>query len=156
MEDDVRAGTKKIYRSRQSLFRSYCADVGCEPETAPLNAVLNFLTLLHTTIGYSYQSVCGFRGAISKMHQGWQGKSLGEALPVHRLVKAVFNKNPPQPRYADTWDPDQLLCYLQTLAPLETLSDIDLSVKTVSLVALATISRQAGVGMEMRMFMLDD
>lgn len=143
MEEDVRAGTRKIYKSRQSLFRSYCADVGCEPETAPLNAVLNFLTLLHTTLGYSYQSICGFRSAISKVHRGWHGKTLGEALPVHRLVKAVFNQNPPQPRYADTWDPEHLLRYLRTLTPLEGLSDIDLSIKTVSLLALATISRQA-------------
>ena len=154
MEEDVRAGTRKIYTSRQSLFRSYCTDIGCEPESAPLNAVLNFLTLLHTTLDYSYQSICGFRSAISKMHSGWHGRSLGEALPVHRVVKAVFNQNPPQPRYADTWDPDQLLGYLQTMEPLEALSDIDLSIKTVSLLALATISRQAGLCIAMKMYFL--
>ena len=151
MEEDVRASTRKVYKSRQSLFRSYCKDIGCEPESAPINAVLNFLTLLHTTMGYSYQSICGYRSAISKLHSGWHGKSLGEALPVHRVVKAVFNQNPPQPRYVDTWNPDQLLGYLQTMDPLEALSDLDLSVKTVSLLALATISRQAGWCIGMRM-----
>lgn len=124
------------------MFISYCEDIGCDPRTAPPNVVLNFLTILHKTLGYSYQSICGFRSAVSKLHQGWQGRSLGEALPVHRLVKATFNQNPPQPRYADTWDPKHLLRYLETLYPLDGLSDIDLSIKAVCLLALATISRQ--------------
>ena len=128
------------------MFSSYCADIGCQAATAPINVVLNFLTLLHKDLGYSYQSICGFRSALSKMHQGWNGRSLGEALPVHRLVKATFNQNPPQPRYADIWDPEQLLQYLETLHPLESLTDFDLSIKTASLLALATISRQALMG----------
>ena len=125
------------------MFKSYCADIGCPADTAPINVVLNFLTILHKDLGYSYQSICGFRSALSKYHKGWHGRALAEALPVHRLVKATFNQNPPQPRYADTWDPNQLLQYLETLHPLNSLTDIDLSIKTVSLLALATISRQA-------------
>ena len=125
------------------MFISYCEDIGCEPTTAPPNVVLNFLTILHKNLGYSYQSICGFRSAISKTHLGWHGRSIGEATPIHRLVKATFNQNPPQPRYADTWNPEQLLKYLETLHPLENLTDIDLSIKTVSLLALATISRRA-------------
>ena len=124
------------------MFKQYCEDLGCQPETAPANAVLNFMNILHNVLGYQYQSICGFRSAISKMHEGWNGKSLGEAIPVQRITKAVFNQNPPKPRYSDTWDPERLLQYLKKLEPLESLSDINLSIKTASLLALATISRR--------------
>ena len=150
MDEDVRAGTKKIYKSRQKMFETYCSDIGCEPETAPINVVLNFFSLLHSMMGYSYQSICGFRSAISKKHAGWYGKSLGEALPVHRMIKAIYNLNPPQPRYTDTWDPEQLIHYLRSLGPVQELSDLDLSVRAASLLAVATISRQA------EMFMVVD
>ena len=150
MEEDIRAGTKKIYKSRQKMFKAYCDDLGCKPEMAPVNVVLNFFSLLHSVMGYSYQSICGFRSAISKMHEGWYGKSLGEALPIHRMIKAVYNLNPPQPRYADTWDPEQLLGYLETLGSVEDLSDMDLSIRTASLLAVATISRQAEMLMRMK------
>ena len=129
------------------MFADYCTDIGQRPETATLNAVLNFLTILHKDMGYSYQSICGFRSAIAKTHEGWHGKGLGEAVQVHRIMKAIFNLNPPQPSNSDTWDPEQLMKYLETQYPHEDLSDIDLSIKTVSLLALATISRRVDMTM---------
>ena len=70
MDSDVRQSTDKVYKGRQETFRLYCHDIGCEPETAPLAVVSNFLALLTTSLGYSYQTVCGYRSAISRIHMG--------------------------------------------------------------------------------------
>ena len=103
--------------------------------------VLNFLGILISTLDYSYQSVAGFRSAISKMHKGWKGDTVGDTRNVHRIMKAMFLKRPPRPKYSDTWNPETLLRYLETLGPSSALSLIQLSEKLTALIALETISR---------------
>ena len=103
--------------------------------------VLNFLGILISTLDYSYQSVAGFRSAISKMHKGWKGDTVRDTRNVHRIMKAMFLRRPPRPKYSDTWNPETLLRYLATLGPSSALSLVQLSEKLTALIALETISR---------------
>ena len=103
--------------------------------------ILNFLSILISTLDYSYQSVAGFRSAISKMHKGWNGDTVGDTRNVHRIMKAMFLRRPPRPKYSDTWNPETWLRYLATLGPSSALSLIQLSEKLTALIALETISR---------------
>ena len=141
IDNDIRKSTKKLYRLRQDTFRRYCRDIGCEPETAPQNVVLNFLGILISTLDYSYQSVAGFRSAISEMHKGWKGDTVRDTRNVHRIMKAMFLRRPQRPKYSDTWNPETWLRYLATLGPSSALSLIQLSEKLTALIALETISR---------------
>ena len=103
--------------------------------------ILNFLSILISTLDYSYQSVAGFRSAISKMHKGWKGDTVRDTRNVHRIMKAMFLRRPPRPKYSDTWNPETWLRYLATLGPSSALSLIQLSEKLTALIALETLSR---------------
>ena len=103
--------------------------------------ILNFLDILISTLDYSYKSVAGFHSAISEMHKGWKGDTVRDTRNVHRIMKAMFLRRPPRPKYSDTWNPETLLRYLATLGPSSALSLIQLSEKLTALIALETISR---------------
>lgn len=141
MDGDIRSGTKSNYKSKLGIFRRYCEDVGCEVETAPIEVVANFLAILASTLGLSYQTVCGYRSAISKAHIGQGDLPLGKTRPIKRLTRATFIANPPIPRYSQIWDVDQLLGYLETLHPPDRLTDMELSMKTLALLSVLSISR---------------
>ena len=141
LDRDVRPGTKAIYDSRWKAFTLYCKDVGYDPVSCPVEIVVNFLTILRRDLGLKYQTICGYRSAISRFHNGFQGTPLGSHNTVKRVTKACFIEVPPLPRYTDTWDVDTLLNCLEKLYPHDTLSDLELSMKTAALVAVNTISR---------------
>ena len=110
---------------------------------------MNFLSLLSNTLNYSYSSVSGYRSAISKYHKGHNSNPIGVDRQVKSVTRATFITNPPIPRYTHIWNVDTLLSYLETLYPLDTLSDFDLCLKTCALCAIFSISRSsslAGLG----------
>ena len=56
------------------------------------------------------------------------------------LLKGLYNKSPPIARYANTWDPDTVLSYLDVTAGAP-LSLLELSRKLVTLLALCSLLR---------------
>ena len=60
---------------------------------------------------------------------------------ISRFMKGLFNKMPPIPRYCSVWNVDSVIQFLKTLFPLNTLSLKMLTLKTVTLVALAAAPR---------------
>ena len=154
VNNDIRPSTKNTYTSRINTFSEYCSDVGCSPREAPEEVIVNFLAILSSTLGYSYSSVSGFRSAISKFHSGLGHSTAGRARTITRVTRATFIMNPPIPRYADIWDVDQLLRYLESMHPLNSLSDIDLSMKTYTLFAVLSISRASSAVALMPTFQL--
>ena len=67
--------------------------------------------------GRKYQTICGYRSAISRYHCGQGSLPLGETKLVKRITKACFKLAPPIPKYADMWNADVLMDYLATLHP---------------------------------------
>ena len=145
MNADIRKSTKKLYSLRFAHFARYCADLGVAPKSCPEEIIINFLTLLRRTFAYEFQTISGYRSAISKYHIGFAGTSVGSSRNIKRLVRAVFLEAPPIPRYADIWSAAQLIDYLRTLHPPATLSDYQLGMKTLSLISLQSISRSSTV-----------
>jgi hypothetical protein len=69
------------------------------------------------------------------------GKPVGQHPIIVRLLKGIFNKKPPLPRYTATWNVDTVLTYLmKTLHPVGKLSLKLLTLKLNAL--LATISAE--------------
>ena len=147
MQSDIRQGTHKIYKLRFEKFRLYCADVGVDPQTCPEEIIVNFLTILSRVHAYTYQTVCGYRSAISRYHVGFDTVLAGSSRIVKRVTKAVFNENPPLPRYSAIWDVQALISYLETLHPPGSLSLSDLGMKTLALIAVSSLSRSSSLSL---------
>ena len=113
VDQDVRPATHKLYKSRFSIFSTYCMQYGYDPTNCPVEIVTNFLAMLQDTKNMQYRTICGYRSAIARYHKGFAGNPLGSAKLIKRLTKACFNKNPPLPKYSDIWDADALLGHLR-------------------------------------------
>ena len=144
LDQDVRPGTKKIYVTRFRIFSDYCAKTGYDPSTCPVEIVTNFLSMLREK-GLKYQTICGYRSAISRFHAAVGDIPLGSATLIKRVTKACFNQAPPLPKYSDMWDVDKLMGFLETLYPNTSLSTYDLGMKAVALISSLSISRQSSV-----------
>ena len=81
-------------------FAKYCAVSGADPTNCHPNVVVNFLAELIHKKGLLYQTVCGYRSAISKQHAGIGGMHLGQLPEIKRLARAIFIK---KPHLRDIW-----------------------------------------------------
>ena len=71
----------------------------------PLDAlcVVQFLTECFQE-GFKYNTVAGFRSAISAYHNPIQGIPVGKHPRISDLLTGIFNKNTPQPKFNFIWD----------------------------------------------------
>ena len=108
--------------------------------------VCNFLGSLFKRKGtkrLTYSSICGYRTAISAFHDPLDGLKIGEHPSVSRVVKGVFNLQPPIKKVLPVWDLGLVLKALKG-KPFEPLVNSSLklfTLKTVFLVAMATAAR---------------
>jgi hypothetical protein len=102
-----------------------------------------------------YSTINGYRSAISAIHPNIEGHPAGQHPTVKRLLEAVFNERPPNPRYQDTWDVGQVLNYIKKKGNNEQLNIADLTHKLTMLIALTSASRAAEIqGLDLR-YMID-
>ena len=78
-------------------------------------------------------------------HLPIDGVVVGQHSLVSRLMKAIFNQRPPQPKYGFTWDIGPVLDYVRALGCNEDLNLKQLSSKIVVLLALANASRTSEI-----------
>ena len=101
--------------------------------------------LYHSGLGYSGLNTA--RCALSTFLQFDNNISIGSHPLVKRFFKGVFILRPALPRYNVTWDVNTVLTYLKELAPLHSLTLLQLSQKLLMLLAL--LSGQRGQTMHM-------
>lgn len=102
--------------------------------------ILKFLTELYRK-GLSYNSINVARSALSSFVVLDRGNTIGSHPLISRFMKGVFTKRPPMPRYECIWDVQIVLNYLRKLAPANSLSLKDLTLKLVMLIALVSAQR---------------
>ena len=92
-------------------------------------------------MNYSYYSLNATRSALSFFlsHQ----LDLGSDGHLSRLFKYFYRKRPSLPRYLVTWDVNKLLTFLQSWHPINEISLKQLTLKTVTLVAVCSSDRAA-------------
>ena len=132
----------KTYDSLFGKWAGWCNKRDTDPISGPVSEVVNFLTELFEE-GYQYRSVNNYRSAISSAHDCADGFSIGSHPLVSRLMKGVFNKRPPLPRYTETWKVNTVTEYMQSLGPNEKLSLSMLTMKTVVLMVLVRPARSS-------------
>lgn len=102
--------------------------------------LIEYLTdLFHK--GKAYRTINVHRSMISSTAHVHGAEPLGQHKLVTALMKSIFNRRPPQPKYTHTWSPDKVTDFLRNLGPNEALTIEWLSRKVVTLVALATMLR---------------
>lgn len=93
--------------------------------------------------GHGYHSLNVYRSAISAIHPKIDDYEVGSHPLVCRLLKGVFNKRPPLPKYQTTWSVESVITYVSSMGPNNTLSLKHLTYKLAILLALTTASRSS-------------
>ena len=139
-----REGTRKHYNSTWRLWNSWCEPRKINPSCPSLKEVLSFLATQFNE-ERAYRTVSGYRSALSSTLPPVDGVAVGAHPLVARLMKGAYNLRPPKPRYTSTWDVGEVLTVLQTWGMPANLSDRQLSLKLVMLLALAGAHRTGEV-----------
>ena len=101
---------------------------------------LDFLqSLLDGGLGYSALNTA--RSALSAVLILPQNVPFGSQNEVKLFMKGAFNQKTPTPRYVSTWDPSQVLKFLESWTPASDLSLEKLTIKTILLILLVTGQR---------------
>ena len=133
-------GTSAGYGCAFKEFSTFCSTLNVCPFSCSPSIVVKYLRKKYEN-GSSYSTVNLHRCAISKLHTGFGGSSIGEHPLVSQAVKAVFRLRPPLPKYRTVFDISTVLDYVASLEPLQTLPLKQLTLKTLFLISFSTISR---------------
>ena len=109
-----RQGTKFHCESVWIKFRGWFFGEKVNPFGCFLASVLQFLTEQFQE-GREYNTIVGYRSAISVFHNLIDGFKVGVHPRVSPLVKYIFKLKLSKPRYSFIWDVDQVLNYLNNL-----------------------------------------
>ncbi|XP_064476275.1 uncharacterized protein LOC135390510 [Ornithodoros turicata] len=138
-----RRGTRLVYDSCWRKWDCWCNERAVNPFSPPLTQVLNFLAHLHSDEHLAYRTINCYRSALSQTIGTCEGYPLGEHPAVSRLLRGVFNLNPPRPRYSTTWPVETVTTYIASLGPNNCLPLRLLTYKLAMLLALSTAGRSA-------------
>ena len=134
-----RQGTISHYESSWRKWNCWCRQRGFDPIRCDLNPILEFLAELFTN-GLAYNTICGYRSAISAYHDPIGPFSVGKHPRISSILTGIFNNRMPQPKYCFVWDVEVVLKYLDSLHT-DKLELKMLTYKTTMLLALAESSR---------------
>ncbi|XP_042142878.1 uncharacterized protein LOC121833542 [Ixodes scapularis] len=140
IEASWRRGTQLTYTSCWRRWERWCHSRTVDPFSPTLKQVLNFLAS-HFKEGLAYRTIGCYRSALSQILHNFDGCPLGEHPSVVRLMKGVFNSNPPKHRYPTTWRVETVTTLLQSWGPNKDLSLKMLTSKLAMLLALASAGR---------------
>ena len=131
-----RKGTHKNYDSAWRKWEQWCISHHVSPISASfLGSSVScwaWLSLLNV-----------YRSAISSIHPKIDGYEVGSHPLVCRLLKGVFNKRPPLPKYWSTWSVESVITYVSSMGPNNTLSLKQSTHKLAILLAPTTASRSS-------------
>ena len=94
-----RPSSNSDYDSFWGNWVSWCSRKEIDPVLCSVSFILDFLAELFD-LGYNYRSVISYRSAISANDCYVEGKPVRQHKQVCALLRGVFTKKPPQPRYA--------------------------------------------------------
>ncbi len=134
--------TRRAYALKWNLFVEWCSSRREHPRRCSIGVVLSFLQqALERRLSPSTLKV--HAATISACHDHIDGKSVGKHDLVVRFLRGARRLNPPRPPSIPSWDLALVLRALP-IASFEPLQSADLkilSMKTLLLVALASIKR---------------
>lgn len=125
--------TLKQYSSYLKKWWLFCKTNNHDPFLFSLDIIIIFLTEQFQT-GNAYSTLNSQHAALVLLFD----ITASDKAILKRFLKGIYNQRPSRPRYNSTWDPQPVLKFLASLFPLEDISNIHLSMKLVTLLALIT------------------
>ena len=138
--DSWRPSTKKLYTTYLNKWATYCVERNISLYNPTLPQACRFLRMLSDS-GSSYSAVNSARCALSAILNKIDGQTFGENTIVCRLLKGVYERNPPKPRYAEFWDVNKVFRLFKSWGSNSKLSLKFLSFKLAVLLLLVTSQR---------------
>lgn len=89
----------------------------------------------------SYNTIAGYRSAISEVHDFVDGVAIGSHPDISHMMHAIHSDKPPPSKPDDPVNISLSLDYIRNLGSNKSMSIRDLSVKTAFLMALVTAFR---------------
>ncbi|CAM4555573.1 unnamed protein product [Leuciscus chuanchicus] len=134
--------TRRLYTSKWSVFTKWCATRSLDPRTCGVSRVLSFLQELLDK-GRSPSTLKVYVAAIAAFAETTRSHAIGRNELIIRFLRGARRMNPPRPPSVPIWDLSLVLEALKAF-PFEPLDSVDLkylSLKTVFLIALASVKR---------------
>ena len=132
-----RPTTAKQYGTYLRRWMAFCSEREINYHSPSINNILDFLFELYNS-GFSYSTLNTARSALSTVVNI---PDFSTNAIVNRFMKGVFELRKPTSKYSSIWDVYVVLNYLSKQYPNESLSLIDLTLKTLMLVLLVTSQR---------------
>ena len=136
----LRQSTRDTYVSRLVSFREWCSRMPCDPSSAPLGTVADFL-ISRFDKGCAVVTLRSYRSAIASCHRGFRdGSSVSDSKFLTRLFQSFFLKRPSTKTLLPVWSLPAVLKALAS-APFDPLHKASLrllTLKTAFLVAIAS------------------
>ena len=136
-----RKGSRRTYESYWRNWVRWCNRGKIDPISPSPAQLGDYLVHLFHDKELATSSIGIARSAISCFSAPVEGVPLGEHRRISDLMKAFKNCRPPKARYSTTWSIDSLLSFWDTQPENSLLSLKLLTLKTVSLVAIGSLSR---------------
>lgn len=131
--------TKKQYVTYINKWLVFAETNDISSHKPSVTSVLNFLQSL-VDRGLKYSGVNTAKSALLAVFVLDENNEADIVL-VSRFLKGVFKITPPCPRYTSTWDVNIVLNFFRKQPSVEFLSLLDLTLKLVTLMCLATAQR---------------
>ncbi|KAK3093023.1 hypothetical protein FSP39_010166 [Pinctada imbricata] len=135
-----RNGTNRAYQSAWSKWVGWCRERQITPFSASLSQFLEYLSWLCEN-NFEYRTINVHRSAISTVLTHVDGTPMGQHFLTSKLMKGIYNKIPPKPKYQQIWDLDKVLSYLNSLETNDKLHIKVLSKKLAFLLAVVSPKR---------------
>lgn len=128
--------TLSQYNSSLKSWWQFCEDNNLDFLEVHIPQIVLFFTQKFNE-GASYSTINTCRSALSLI----LGQNTTQCESVSRLIKGIYRMRPPKPKYDSTWDPNEVLKYLSNTFPYENVTLHDISLKTITLLAIASAQR---------------
>ena len=135
-----RPSTKKLYTTYLNKWAVYCVQREISICSPTLPQACKFLRLLAEK-GLGYATVNTARSALSAILCTFDGVTFGNHSIVCRLLKGIYEKNPPKPRYQEFWNVNAVFQLFLSWGNNAQLSLKLLSLKLAMLLLLVTSQR---------------
>ena len=134
---------QKIYDAKWIVYTRWYHRRKVNPVLAPLTVIADFLIYLFSEKKYQISTIKGYRSMISNTLKFKTGNRIGSNPVLSELIRSFELQRPVQRSLTPKWDLSWVLVCLQKAPykPLHEASKLHVTLKTASLLALATAKR---------------
>ncbi|POG61380.1 hypothetical protein GLOIN_2v1786700, partial [Rhizophagus irregularis DAOM 181602=DAOM 197198] len=122
------------------VWEHWCDSQHVDPVTCPINKICEFFSDM-LTFGKSYNTIAGYRSAISEIHERIDNFSIGTHPDILKAMQAIRIDKPPTSKSDDAIDIIPSLEFIVSLGDNSTMSIRELTCKTAFLLALISACR---------------